>query len=288
VAAVRTWLAIPALAIACAAVAAATGALPIAVLAVGALGAALAAAVRAFAGTSLAATIAAATAALLAALAVVAVADGTLARAALAGAAATFAIAELARPLTAAVSPFPAIGAALVAGVLDPSYVALVAVASARFATGPWPRPRWAIALPLAGVLAVALAVLAAYARTGLLAELWPVWTGRAAHHEPLADLATRAGDVLGPLAVVAALVGLATCAAASRFAAAGVLAAALGAVAVALHDRTLAPAAPIAALTAGVALARLAALVRHPLGQPCVGAAAAVVVLAAPCAGLL
>ncbi|MGE5180702.1 MAG: hypothetical protein ACM31C_01505, partial [Acidobacteriota bacterium] len=200
--------------------------------------------------------------------------------------AAMFAVAELARDVPPATSPLPALGAALVAGVLDPSYVALAAVAGARVAFGrrpASPRPRWTLALPLAGVLASALAVIAALATAGLLGELWRAWAG-AGTAAPLADVAARAGDALGPLAIVAAVAGTATCIAGSRFGAAAVLAITLGAAAVAVRTGSVAPALPIASsLACGVAVARLAALVRHPVGQACVGALAAFVLLVAP-----
>jgi hypothetical protein len=264
---VRTWLAIPALALACAAIAVANGATPAVAAAVGALGAALAAAVRAFAGASIAATVAAATGALLGALAFLDLPAESI-RAALAGACGLFAIAELARPAPVAASPWPAFGAAVVAAALDPSYVALPAIAGARLVTGPWSRPRWAIALPIAGALAVVLAVVAARS----LPELWAAWSDAPAATR--GSLAALAGDTLGPLAIVAAVCGLAGCAAASRFAAAAVAAVALGAALVSTRDAALAPALPVAAaLACGVAVARLAALVRLPVGQTFVGA---------------
>jgi len=273
----RTWLAIPVLALACAALAAATGATPAAAAAIGVLGAALAAAVRAFAGASIAATVAAATGALLAALAFVGSVDAGIVRAALAGACGLFSIAELARPSPVAASPWPAFGAAAVAAALDPSFVALPAIAGARLVTGPWSRPRWAIALPIAGVLAVALAVIAAHS----VPELWTAWSGHTRAGN--VDLATLAGDALGPLAIIAAACGLASCAAASRFAAAAVAAVAVGAALVSVRDGALAPALPIAAaLACGVAVARLAALVRLPIGQTFVGVMASFLLLAA------
>src|SRR5690606_27825048 len=119
------------------------------------LAAAAAAAVRAFAGPSVATATSAAGAALVVAFCVLDLPGVDTARAALAGAAALFAIAELARPLPADASPWPAIGGAVLAGVLDPSYVALLAIAGVRFLLGPWARPRWSAIVPLVGVLAI-------------------------------------------------------------------------------------------------------------------------------------
>src|SRR4029079_13036719 len=135
---------------------------PPVVVALGALAAATAAAVRAFAGSSLAAAVTSGAAAALVTLAVLDVPELDLFRFALAAAAALFAIGELARPLPVDVSPFPAIGAAVVAGILDPSYVALLASAGVRFLFGPWARPRWAYLVPFIGTLAIGLAILAA------------------------------------------------------------------------------------------------------------------------------
>jgi hypothetical protein len=96
--------------------------------------------------------------------------------------------------------------------------------------------------------------------------------------------VAARAGDALGPLAIVGGLAGLASCAFAGRSGAVAVLGIALGAVAVTARTGALAPSLiEVAALACGVAIARLAALVRHPVGQACTGAAAAFVVVAAP-----
>ena len=294
----RTWLAIPALAVVCAAIAMAAGAGPFDAAAVGALGAALAAAVRAFAGASFAATMAAATGALLGAIAladsfeparIALAASAEPARVALAAACALFAIAELARPLpVAGTSPWPAMGGAIVAAVLDPSFVAMPVIAGLRVVTGPWSRPRWTVALPIVGGLAIVACFLAAASHGGAFADLWHAWAGgvtaQASGASSALDIAGRAGDALGPLAIVAALAGLASCAAASRFAAAAVAAVAVGAALVSLRSGALAPALPLAAaLACGVAVARLAALVRHPAGQACVCGTAGFVLLVAP-----
>lgn len=271
------------MAIACGALGLALGHEPVAALALAALAAAAAAAVRAFAGSSVAAAITAAAAALVAVLGVLDIPDLDIARDALAAAAALFAIAELARPLPVDASPLPAIGAALVAGVLDPAYVALLAIAGVRFLTGPWSRPRWAIVIPILGVLAIGIALLAASARAGLFAELWHAWAARAGTAAPI-DLLARTGDTLGPVATIAALSGLAVCTLRGRYAAAGTIAIVTGAIAVDLSCGMLGAATiSIAAVGTGVGLARLAAIVRWPTGQAFVGATAGFLIVVAP-----
>ncbi len=279
----RTWLAIPLAALACAALAFVLGERPHAALAVGALAAAAAAAVRAFAGPSVAAATTAGAAALLAALAVLDLPAVDLPRAALAGAAALFAIAELARPLPVDASPWPAIGGAVVAGVLDPSYVALLVIAGVRFVLGPWSRPRWSVIVPLAGTLAIGLALLAASAQAGIFAELWDVWAARPGTATPV-ELLTQAGDTLGPIAVVAAVAGLVVCALRGRYAAFATISVAACAVLVDLSLGVLG-AAPvlIASIAAGVGLARLAAIVHWPTGQAFLGATASFLIVVAP-----
>jgi hypothetical protein len=292
VAAPKTWLAIPIMAIACAALALAFGEQPPAVVAIGGLAAAIAAAVRAFAGSSLAAALTACASAVLVVLGMLELDTFDRARDALAAAAALFAISELARPLPVDASPLPALGGALVAGVLDPSYVALLAIAGVRLLLGPWPRPRWALVVPVIGTLAIGIAMLAASAHGGVFAELWQRWATRAGAPKevPLGDTASpldlfaHAGDVLGPVAAIAALAGLGVCTSRGRYAAAATLAVATGALAVDVACGTLGtPTLAIAALGAGVGLARLAATVRWPTGQAFVGATAGFLVVVAP-----
>ncbi|HEY5924008.1 MAG TPA: hypothetical protein VIV11_20150 [Kofleriaceae bacterium] len=279
----KTWLAIPVMAIACAGLALLLREQPPAALAIGALAAATAAAVRAFAGTSGAAATTAGAAALLVALAVLELGAPDVTRDALAAAAALFAIAELARPLPVDASPLPAIGAALVAGALDPSYVALLAIAGVRLLLGPWMRPRWALVVPIAGVLVIGIALLAALARGGLFAELWHAWVARGGDAAPL-ELLARAGDTLGPIATIAALAGLGVCTLRGRYAAAACISVAAGAIAVDLTSGVLGIATlAIAAVGTGVGLARLAAIVRWPTGQTFVGATAGFLIVVAP-----
>jgi hypothetical protein len=180
-------------------------------------------------------------------------------------------------------SPLPALGGALVAGVLDPSYVALIPIAGVRLLTGPWSRPRWAAVVPLGGTLALGVAILAASAREGIFAELWHVWAHRAGHDAPGA-LLLQAGDTLGPIAAVATLAGLAICATRGRYAAAAALAVAGGALSVDLVCGSLGVATlATAAMATGVGLARLAATLRWPPAQTFVGATAGILVVAAP-----
>ena len=279
----KTWLAIPILAIACAALAAAAGQPLHAAIAIGALAAATAAAVRAFAGPSLAAAATAGAAALLVTFGVLELDTLDTTRGTLAAAAALFAIAELARPLPVDASPLPALGAALVAGVLDPGHVALLAIAGVRLLRGPWARPRWAPIVPVLGTLAIGIAGLAACAQEGLFAELWHVWAARAGTEAPLA-LLVEIGDLLGPIATLAAIAGLAVCATRGRYAAAATVTVAVGALGVDLACGVLgAGTLAIAAVGAGVGLARMAAIVRWPTGQAFVGATAGFLIVVAP-----
>lgn len=279
----RTWLAIPIVAVACAALAFALRQPPHAVIAIGMLAASAAAAVRAFAGPSLATATSAGAAALLVACCVLDLPGLDIARAALAGAAALFAIAELARPLPANASPWPAIGGAVLAGTLDPSYVALLAITGVRTLLGPWARPRWSVIVPLVGVLAIGIAWLAASAQSGMFADLWLAWAAHPGTASPL-ELLAQAGDTLGPIAAVAALAGLAVCTARGSYAAAATISVAAAGVLVDLSRGALG-AAPIAmaAVGAGVGVARFAAVIHSPTGQAFLGATAGFLIVVAP-----
>jgi hypothetical protein len=279
----KTWLAIPIMAIACAGLAFALHVPPVGIVALAALAAAAAAAVRAYAGSSVAAAVTAGAAALLVALAVLDLPGLDLPRAAAAAAAGLFAIAELARPLPVDASPLPAVGGALVAGVLDPAYVALLPLAGVRLLVGPWSRPRWAFVVPIAGILGVGLAVLGACARSGVFAELWHVWAARGGSDHPL-DLLAQAGDTLGPIAAIAALAGLGACTLRGRYAGAAALGVVAGAIATDLACGTLGAATlAIAGVAAGVGVSRLAATVRWPTGQTFLGATAGFLIVVAP-----
>ena len=272
----RGWLVIPVVAALAATAAALTARSADAAIAGGLgaalLAAALAAAIRAFVGTGAPAAIAAASGS---ALGVLGWLDtGGDVRGAFAGAAAAFAICELVRPREPLASPWPAVGAAALAAALAPAYAALPVVTATFVISSPGPRPRWAIALPIAGGVVAALAIVAACAHGGALARLDHAWSGHV-----LRLGAPAIADRLGPLTAVAALAGLALCAVRGRFAAA----ATLGTLAFAVQTAG-GPALPIlAGLGAGVALGRLALLVRLPVGQAFVGAAAGFMLVAVP-----
>lgn len=276
----RPWLVIPVLGVASVAAALATHHAPVLAVALGACGAALAAAIRAFVGPSLVGAIAAAGGAIVGTLGLLAL--GADAREVIAGAAALFALSELARAKLPQDSPLPAVGAALLAGVLDPSYIGLVPIAGIAWLIAPVPRPRAAIAVPLLGALATALAI--ALATTHAHAGLWTTWLGHAPAHRPIVATLVRAGDLVGPLAACAALAGLAICLAHGRLAGAAVGSVLAVTAVVSLSGGFVAPATPlVAALATGVAIGRLAALVRLPVGQAFVGATAGFVLAAVP-----
>lgn len=255
---------------------------PVDAVAAGAAGAALAAAIRALAGDAVPALIGA----VLAPLLLIAtlfdpVLAGSLAfaRGGVAIAAAAWTLVELSRPSS---SPLVALLPATVAALLDPGCVALVPIAGLRLMTAPWERPRWAIAVPIAGGLAVVLALVAHTARAGWLADLALRWSGPSAHTSPGA-FALLAGTVLGPITAVAAIAGLpalarprhAEIAAVSWFVGALLIGARAGAAGPLLIGG--------AALLAGLAIGRLAALVRLASGQVVLGVTAALLVLLPP-----
>ena len=278
--AVRSWYVIPALGAASVAAALAMHHAPVLALALGACGAALAAAIRAFVGSSLVGAIAAAGGAVVGALGLLALAPE--AREVIAGTAALFAISELARAKLPQESPLPAVGAALLAGVLDPSYIALVPVAGVAWLLAPVARPRAAIAVPILGALATALAI--GLATTHAHAGLWTTWLGHAPAHRPVLATLVRAGDLVGPLVACAALAGIAICLVHGRLAATALAAVLALTAIVSLSAGFVAPATPlVAALAAGVAIGRLAALVRLPVGQAFVGATVGFVLAVAP-----
>lgn len=244
-------------------------------------GAALAAVVRVLAGDSPAALTGAVVAPVLA-VASWAEAGGELARAAIALAAAGWTVTELARPpgaQEATPSPLVAMLPAAIAGMLDPSFAVLVAIAGARLVSAPWQRPRWVLAVPIAGVLAIVLAVLAGAA--------WPSfgarWFGAAAHPISVAALAELAGTKLGPITAVAALAGIAAIVR-PRYAELAVAGVVAGAILADLRTGAFGPTSiGLAALLAGCAVSRLAAMIRMPAGQAIAGAAAGVLLVVPP-----
>ncbi len=285
---VRPWYVIPALGLASIGVGLAATHDPWLAGALGLCGAALAAAIRAFLGPSGVAAIAAAGGSALGVLGSLVLAPHEPVRAAIAGAAGLFAVSELVRAKQPHESPLPAVGAALLAGVLDPSYVALVAVAAVAWYRAPLARARAAILAPALGVLATVLAILAAFSHAHSLAHLWHVWNLGLGHGVPshagwLLTL-IRTGDLVGPLTAFAALVGLVLCLAHGRLAGAAILAIVGSTTIASLAGGFVAPAVPlVAALAAGVAIGRLAALVNAPIGQRFVVATIGFVLVVVP-----
>jgi hypothetical protein len=120
-----------------------------------------------------------------------------------------------------------------------------------------------------------------------LAGTAWPTlgvrWFGAAAHPVPVAALAERAGDTLGPLTAVAALAGIAALVR-PRYAELTLAAAIGGAILVDLRAGTFGPASiGLAALLAGLAISRLAAMIRLPSGQAIAGATACLLVVIPP-----
>jgi hypothetical protein len=175
------------------------------------------------------------------------------------------------------------IGAALVAGALDPSFVALIAITGVRFVCGRWARSRGAIVVPIVGALATVVALAAALTREGVFAELWVRWAGRTGDADAIV-LGERLGDTLGPLAAVAAVAGIGVCTTRGRFAAAAIVASLVGSLATDLACGTLGVATlALASVTTGVAIGRLAATLHWQLAQPFVGAVAGCVIVIGP-----
>ncbi len=268
---VRSWLVIPAMGVVCGGAAAALGITPMVAL----TGAAIAAVVRVLAGDSPAALTGAVLAPLLA-VASFADAGSELPRAAIALAAAAWVVTELAREDG---SPLVAVLPAAVAGALDPSFVALLAIAGTRLVITPGPRPRWALAVPLVGIFAIVLAALAG--------TVWPAlgvrWFGTVARPISLMSFATIAATTLGPLTAVAALAGLGDLFRARR-AELALAAAIIGAILVDVRAGGLGPATiGLAALLAGLAIVRLAAMIRLPSGQAIAAATIGALVIVPP-----
>jgi hypothetical protein len=300
----RDWLAMTALALACAGLAYVTTRTPLPALAVAAVAVATGRAVRGFiAGTPAASLIAAACAGVLATACFVAFGGGPPVRAVLASACAMFAVGELARGVGSSLaeargprsevhlaSPWPMLAAAVLAAALDPTFTPLVGIAGSASRRMPDDgrdvivARRIALGVSAVGVLATGFAVLAACAHHGVLAEAWQGWVGASATTRGALAIAARLGDELGPLAAVAALAGLAICASRDRLASLATLAITAGAVLVAVRVGAVTPATfVVASLAAGVAVGRLAALVRRPVGQAFVAATAAVLTIGAP-----
>jgi hypothetical protein len=278
------WLVMLGIAVGCGALAYAVLRVPAQALALGLLAAALARTVRVMVGaTRTVGFIAAAAGALLAVACIVVFADARAVRGVVAAAGALFAIGELVRAAEPERSPWPLVAAAVVAAVLDPSFVALVVVAGAWLWRQPL-RPRGSAVLPCLGVAGIAAAVVLACARGGALAHAWRVWSSHTNAVLSPSALVARVGEALGPLLVFAALAGLVLCAQRPRLTAAAILGCTAGALAVALRAGMITPGVlAMVALAAGVATGQLAALGRYSAGQAFVAAAAALLVVAEP-----
>ena len=193
---VRPWIAIPAIAVIAGAIGALCTRSALVAVAAGLLAAALASAIRAFAGSGAPAVVAATAGATLGVLGWLDL--GGSARGGFAGAAAMFAICELVRPRVpirgVIDSPWPAVGAGVVAAILDPSYAPLVAITAVSVVASPASRPRWVVVLPVIGAAVALAALLAACARGGALARLELAWSGHAAHRIDAIGMLRAAG----------------------------------------------------------------------------------------------
>ena len=132
------------------------------------------------------------------------------------------------------------------------------------------PKPLFAFALILAATLPIH--------------ELWSVWTGKMGADPNYVQMLERLGDIVGPIAAVATIAGIATIASRGHYAIASVAAIVVGAVAVDLATGTVGVATlACAAFGAGLGIARLTAMLRWPAGQAAIGAAAGFMMLVAP-----
>ncbi|HEY4182922.1 MAG TPA: hypothetical protein VGM90_39130 [Kofleriaceae bacterium] len=285
----RSWLVIPALGAVCAGAGAGLAAVagvnpvsvPVVIAGCGAAGAAMAACVRALAGDSPASLVGAVLAPLLFVATVFQMGVGVEnARALIAVAALAWTVVELARPST---SPLVALLPATVAAVMDPSFVALVPLAGARLMTAPWERPRWAVAVPIAGGLMVLVAIVSGLAAHGRFAALGSEWFGaRRAGVSPIDWLAMLVAAV-GPFTAVAAVAG-GSSVAKPRHAELSIAISLAAAVLVGLRSGSVTvPVVGLVALLAGFAVGRLAGLIRLASGQAIAGTAVAALVLTVP-----
>jgi len=244
-----------------------------------AAGAALAAAIRALAGSSPAA-LAGACLAPVFAVAQLAEHDGHRGVSWLALAAAAWTFAELARTTTA---PIVALLPATVAAILEPACVPLLAIAGSRLVTAPGERPRWVAAVPVVGGLVAVVAIVAGLAHGGAFARLGVHWFGTAPHEIPPVRSLALLGESLGPIAAIAALVGL-TLVVRGRLESVAITACVVGAVLVDLRAGMTGPMTlGLAALGAGLATARLAGMIRIPSGQAFAGATCGLLLVLPP-----
>lgn len=254
---------------------------PLELIACGMAGAAIAAAVRALTGDSPSSIIGAVLAPLLMiAMLFDPAIGGASARAWIAIGAVGWTVVELARPTT---SPLVALLPATVAAILDPSFVALIAIAGVRLVTAPWERPRWAIAVPIAGVLIAVLALVACLAHGGAFSSLADRWTGHPASSIGLTSLVARGAHTIGPIIAVAALAGLSVLGRA-RHAEVAVGACIAGALLVGMRTGGAGPSLiALGSLTAALAVGRFAGTIRIGAGQAIMAATAGVLLLAPP-----
>jgi len=283
-----SWIAVPVLAVSCGGLAFAMArGTAIEVACAAAAGAAIVHALRSLAQLGPAGTahspawlVGAGTGALLATALVVDL-PGRHAASLLALAAAAWTIAELARSSRSDAGGRPAsvaLAPAIAAAVLEPAFVALIAIAGTRLVPAQR-RQRWTIAIPIIGTCAVVLAIVAGAADGGVLGTLGARWYGGPGRTTPAITALAAVGDALGPLVVVAAAGGLATLARV-RLPNLGVVACACGAVLVDLRAGTPTTATfGIAALCAGAGIGRLTNTIQIRSGQT---------IAAATCGGLL
>jgi len=287
---------IPAMGVVATVATATFGATPWQLACAGLAGAACAAAIRMLTNDSPAALTAAGLAALLA-IGLVLEQHHATATTWLALAATSWTIAELARttratsaplaPATSpATSPIVALLPALLAAILEPACASLLVLAGIRMVTAPWQRPRWIVAVPIAGAVVTLLAIVSGPARGGVFGALGNAWYGHAHRISPSA-LASALGAALGPLVAVAALAGLALVARAihrGALAELAILGCAGGALLVDLRAGSIGPTTlGLAALVSGLAVGRLAGMIRIPSGQAVVGTACGALLLVAP-----
>lgn len=249
-------------------------------------GAAIAAAMRVLAGDSAVSQVGAGVASLLAVVVIVEHVglERPLVVAFVAIAAMCWTFAELGRVTS---TPIVAILPATVAAFLEPGCVALVALAATRLVTAPrasnHPAQPWVIAVPIAGGLVVVLAIVAGAAHGGALATLGARWYGTPVRSITAASSIELLGGALGPLAAVAALAGLVMLVRA-QLANLAIGACVLGALLVDLRAGATGPTTlGLAGLCAGLAVGRLAGMIRIPSGQTLTAAACAVMLLLPP-----
>jgi hypothetical protein len=277
---VRTWIAIPTLGAACAGVAAGLAALrgaaidPLLVVAAGLAGASITGAVRALAQESPASLVAMILAPLLAITTIFELGIAS-ARELVAIAAGAWTCVELARPSTSTFrSRTVALLPAGVATVLDPAFAIMTPIAAIRVLAA-WDRPRWAIAIPIVGVI-------------GLLVRIGVYESQTVGVSIDLATHATLVASALGPLLATTAIAGLVVLARPRHAELSLVLAIAFACVAGARANVVTPTLCALASLSAGLAIGRFAAQIRLAHGQAFVGATAAALLLIAPAWSIL